>query len=95
MSMKQSTVTIARSDGTLVDVSLLTSPFRVYRYPQANPTDNPTLVVTLTGSTEAPSVIDVTFYVQGPLSYVIITVGTGPNAVVQVRASSAFNHHEK
>ena len=95
MSMTSSTVTIAQSDGTPVEVSLLTSPYRLYRYQQANPTDNPTLIVTLTGSTETPSVTDVTFYVQGPLSHVIITVGTAPNAVIQVSASSKFSHHDK
>ena len=93
--MMPSTVTVAVIGGSPVNVSQLTSSSSVYLYQQANPMDNPTLVITLTGSTETPSVTDVTFYVRGPLSYVIITVGTAPNTFVQVSTSSTFSHHEK
>ena len=93
--MTQSTVTVALIGGTPVEPSQLTSPDSVFIHTQANQMDNPTLVVTLTGSTETPSVTDVTFSVRGPLSYVIITVGTAPNTVVQVSTSSSFRHREE
>ena len=78
-----SMVTVALLNGTTVDASTFTSSDDGFACTEKS-NEDPTFIVTIIGSSVTPMVTNITFDVQGPVTFAFINVGTDPKSGSQV-----------